>query len=182
VRTVRRLAPLLAALLALAGCGGSDSEPDRSTAPEPAASAPDPPTAYLRAMRPAAVALGRVVRGLDVRTNRADPKAGLAILRARKRMAPVVAPARLTLSHDRLLKAASRAGTMLVAQPGSEYAQASRRAGLPVGTRSARSVLAPELAAWAFDTATALEDNAAAIPAWLRRLRVYSARSGGAAG
>lgn len=175
---MRRFVRVLAAVLstaALAACGGDSSSSSSPTTPATsAATAPDPEavraaTAYAHRMRPIAGELGRALRGFDLARNRRDFDGGVALLRVRKRMARVTADPGLLLAHDRLAKAVARAGTLLVAAPGSQVAVAARQAGVPPGTQTAVALVGPELGAWASETEQQLRDAGAAVPPWLDR-------------
>jgi hypothetical protein len=183
-RRLALIAAVLAVTLPAGGCGGEDEEPSprttaststaattsTSTSPEPAG---EPPSSavYAAKMKPIAVELERRLDGADLKRNRRDFDRGVALLRARKRMARITADPALLLAHDRLAKAIAVGGTSLIAQPGSEYAKQVRRAGGQIGTRSAVVIVAPELNAWAGETAAKIEGDGAEAPAWLDRVR-----------
>lgn len=175
-----RLVVAVLAALVVAGCGG-DSSSDRSAtstaqADRPATTGPDPETlrsatAYARRMQPIAGDLARILRGADLTRNRRDFDRGVALLRARKQMARITADPALLLAHDRLAKAVARAGTLLVAAPGSEVARGARQAGIPPGTQTAALLVGRELDAWAGETGAKLTSAGATPPPWLQRAR-----------
>lgn len=172
-----RLAALLLVALALVGCGGGSSEPAaKDPAPSASASttAPDPvaaesATAYVKTMKATVVELGRLLRGADLGRNRRDFDRGVALLRARKQLARITAQPALLLAHDTLAKAVARAGTLLVAAPGSEVAVASRRAGLPAGTQTAVGLVGHAVTMWASEAETKLRELDEPVPRWLGR-------------
>jgi hypothetical protein len=177
--SLRRTGSLAAVALALfAGCGSSsgDPPPPRSTSSGSAAAAPDrdtrrSATAYARAMRPVVASLARLLRGADLTRNARDFDRGVALLRERRAMARITADPALLLAHDRLAKAVARAGTLLVAAPGSELAVAARRAGVPPGTQTAVALVGPELVAWSSDAERQLRAAGVPVPSWLPRER-----------
>lgn len=160
---MRRAWALLALVALLAGCGGGDDE----SAPSPSAAA-DAPTAYVSEMRPIVVSVGRALRGARL-SRRRDFDRGVAFLRARRDMAKLTADPALLLAHDRLSRALAQGGTLLVAEPGSQYEKAARQAGRPIGTRGAVAAIAPALSAWAFETSEKLRGASAPVPEWLER-------------
>jgi hypothetical protein len=181
VRAVR-LAALALVVVALAACGGDgSSEPasrtDPATGPGGAAgtaTAPDPvsaanATAYVRSMKGPVVELGRLLRGADLRRNRRDFDRGVALLRVRRQLARITAQPALLLAHDALAKAVARAGTLLVAAPGSEVAIASRRSGLPAGTQTAVGMVGHGVTMWAGDADAKLRELGEPVPRWLDR-------------
>jgi hypothetical protein len=165
VRAVRRA--LLAAVV-VAGCGSSGDD-GRTASTQPPASAPEAPTAYVAKMKPIVADIGRALRGADLRRNRRDFDRGVALLRARKGLARITADPALLLAHDRLARAVARGGTLLVAQPGSEFARQSKRAGVPAGTVSAVAVVAPAVSAWAFEIAEKFRAASVVVPPWIER-------------
>lgn len=162
---MRRLVPLVAAV-ALAACGG-DSGPPSTTGPD-AAPAAGAPSDYVQRMRPIVVDVGAALRSASLERRRDFPR-GVELLRARRRMARLTADPALLLAHDRLSRALGRGGTLLVAEPGSAYVEAAKKAGAPIGVRGAVASVAPELSAWAFETAEELRADSAPVPAWIER-------------
>jgi hypothetical protein len=161
VRAVRALLGLLLAAAVLGACGGDS--------PSPPESADSPPTAYVTKMRPIVSDVGRALRGASLSRAGRDFDRGVALLRARRRMARLTADPALLLAHDRLSRALGRGGTLLVAEPGSPYVAAARQAGTPLGPRGAVSLVAPALSGWAFETSEKLRAASVPVPEWLVR-------------
>ncbi|HEX2084392.1 MAG TPA: hypothetical protein VHF89_01805 [Solirubrobacteraceae bacterium] len=174
---MRRGVALLAAVL-LAGCGGSDGDPPETPGSGTPAAPPEAPAGYAREMRPIVAGVGRLLRDADLGRNRRDFDRGIALLEARRRMARITADPGLLLAHDRLAKAVARAGTLLVAKPGSPFARASRRSGLPAGTVSAVAIAGPALTSWSLETEQRFRAAKVAAPAWMSRERRAAQRLG----
>ena len=152
----------LLAAVAFAACGGDSGSPV-TTGPGAAA-----PSDYVQRMRPIVVDVGAALRSASLERRRDFPR-GVELLRARRRMARLTADPALLLAHDRLSRALGRGGTLLVAEPGSAYVEAARKAGGPIGARGAVASVAPALSAWAFETTEELRADSAPVPAWIER-------------